>query len=80
MTPNPVDLVHEALQRRSVLDIHRGDVMDVLNVLRDHGLDIVRFSASYGPIPAPMYDPDGVAVLVERWPGDDSHLHPAARP
>ncbi len=69
MTPDPVDLLTEALQRRSVLDIHRSDVMDSLNILRHHGLEVVRFAVDVDSAP-------GHGVTVERWPGDDSHKRP----
>jgi hypothetical protein len=85
MTPDPVALVAEALADRGLSLVHepealRDDATAALNALRAEGLDIVRFAVGYQDPWHPTAQCGGcgrrppLPIVVERWPGDDSHL------
>ena len=81
MTPDPVDLVTVVLLEQGH-DIERAEVMAALNALRSEDLDIVRFAVGYLDPRDPTATCGGcgrrppMPVVVERWPGDDSHKGP----
>jgi hypothetical protein len=82
VTPDPVDLVADALVERGLAidpKATRDDATAALNALRAEGLDIVRFAVGYEDPRRPTAECGGCGrrpppVVVERWPGDDSHL------
>lgn len=89
VTPDPVDLVADTLVERGLAwppgDDARDDATAALNALRAEGLEVVRFAVGYEDPRRPTARCGGCGgcgrrhppVVVERWPGDDSHLRSA---
>lgn len=73
MTPDPVEIVAHAIRAEAGLPASEELARNALTALRAEGLEIVRFAVGVDSTP-------GHGVVVERWPGDDSHKRQVDRP